>query len=215
MNDTTRKPPKIVGDYEIHLTGQGRQFKNDFMEKFGRCHGLTPLFVYVPVVAYCLYLALTDTAQGVGSVLTWTAAGVFVWTLTEYWLHRKLFHWKKWPQFHYFIHGIHHVYPNDRGRMVMPPGASASFAVPFWFIFYFACGYAIALPFFAGFVIGYLWYDMTHYWTHVGKARSAWGKLIRKQHMLHHFNTPEHNFGVTSPAWDMVFGTYKPEKDKG
>lgn len=212
MNDTTRRP-KTVGDYEIHLTGQGRQFNNDFLEKFGRCHGFTPLFVYVPVVAYCLYLALTDTTASVGSIVGFVAAGVALWSVSEYWLHRFLFHYKRWPALHFFIHGIHHVYPNDRGRMVMPPGASAILAFPFWFGFYYAFGYAVALPFFAGFVSGYLWYDMTHYWTHVGKASSNWGKMIRKQHMLHHFNTPEHNYGVTSPLWDMVFGTYKPEKD--
>jgi sterol desaturase/sphingolipid hydroxylase (fatty acid hydroxylase superfamily) len=29
--------------------------------------------------------------------------------------------------------------------------------------------------------------------------------------MLHHFKTPDQRFGVSSPVWDFVFGTYPAE----
>jgi len=214
MNDVTKpQKPKMVGGFEVYTKGQGRQFQNDFLERFGRCHGLTPLFIYVPLMAYLFYYAAAEMALGAGAIIGLTLGGILFWSLTEYWLHRTLFHWKRFKGFHYFIHGIHHMYPNDLGRVVMPPGASGVFAVAFWFIFLGVLGKATAVPFFAGFVIGYLWYDMTHFWTHVAKPKTAWGKLLRKHHMVHHFSEPDMRFGVSTPFWDMVFGTYPKEQN--
>ena len=48
---------------------------------------------------------------------------------------------------------------------------------------------------------------MTHWWTHVGKARTRWGKYLRRHHMLHHFKDHDLYFGVSTPLWDFVFGT--------
>jgi hypothetical protein len=51
-------------------------------------------------------------------------AGIAIWTLTEYWLHRLVFHWQpKFPggdRLHFIIHGVHHDHPNDAMRLVMP-----------------------------------------------------------------------------------------------
>ena len=96
-------------------------------------------------------------------------AGLLLWTLTEYWLHRKVFHWEPDHPFgrrmHFIIHGVHHDHPNDRLRLVMPPGASIPLAL---------CSSAFLtdlrarprLPAFAGFLAGYLIYDYTHYYLH-------------------------------------------------
>jgi sterol desaturase/sphingolipid hydroxylase (fatty acid hydroxylase superfamily) len=209
------KAPQVVGGYEIHLAGEGRQFKSDFLEQFGRTHPLIPLAVYVPAILACWLLAASSTAATAASIALWTVAGLAFWTFAEYWLHRFLFHWQRFPKLHYFIHGIHHVYPNDLNRVVMPPGASLSMAAPLFLVAYYGLGEATGLPFFAGFAGGYLWYDMTHYWTHVAKPRSTWGKLLRRQHMLHHFKTPDQRFGVSTPLWDLVFGTYGEFKKGG
>lgn len=200
---------KRVGKYEIHRNGRGRQFRNDRLEALSHCHPLAPLYVYVPVALGALYLGVTDTTLGVGALAAWFLAGLAIWSLSEYLLHRFAFHFDKSPKLHYFIHGIHHQYPNDHGRLVMPPTASGGLAVAFWFIFQAAAGYATALPAFAGFVVGYLWYDMTHYWTHIAKPTSRWGRMLRRHHMQHHFATPHLRFGVSTPLWDVVFGTYK------
>ena len=60
---------------------------------------------------------------------------------------------------------------------------------------------------FAGFIIGYVCYDMIHYATHHLPMR--WGplKAIKRYHMLHHYKTPNERFGVSTPGWDVVFGT--------
>ena len=71
------------------------------------------------------------------------AVGIAVWTLSEYWLHRLLFHWQpKIPggdRIHFIMHGVHHDHPNDPMRLVMPPAVSipmsAVFAGAFYLIF--------------------------------------------------------------------------------
>lgn len=193
--------------HEIDVRGKGRQFKSDFLEKFSSCHGLVPLFLYSPVVIVASVLALTSHHIGVGPFLGLFAGGLFFWTLFEYWMHREFFHWQKFPKMHFFLHGIHHIYPNDKGRQVMPPGASLVVAIPMYFVFAGLFGTGLGLAGYAGFVAGYVWYDTTHFWTHVGKAKSRWGKFLKRHHMRHHFESHDLRFGVSTPIWDFVFGT--------
>jgi sterol desaturase/sphingolipid hydroxylase (fatty acid hydroxylase superfamily) len=62
-------------------------------------------------------------------------------------------------------------------------------------------------PLFAGFMLGYLAYDLIHYATHHFTMRSGAAKYLKRYHMQHHHKTPEQRFGVSSPLWDAVFGT--------
>ena len=58
--------------------------------------------------------------------------GVLVWTLLEYIIHRYVFHYEPksrlGKQFHFIVHGVHHDYPNDARRLVMPPSISLPLA---------------------------------------------------------------------------------------
>jgi sterol desaturase/sphingolipid hydroxylase (fatty acid hydroxylase superfamily) len=186
-------------------------FENDFLEKFSRIHPATPFVVYVPVILATLYRTWTrqvPVLTAVGLVV----GGIFVWTLTEYVLHRYVFHWYKdtpWGRrVHFLLHGVHHDYPNDGDRLVMPLLTSAPLAVLFYALFYFALGGArLAEPFYAGFAVGYLTYDGTHYAVHHFKQTSRIGKYIKRHHMLHHHADHDGGFGVSTPLWDVVFGT--------
>ena len=62
-------------------------------------------------------------------------------------------------------------------------------------------------PFYAGFAVGYLAYDGTHYAVHHFKQTSRIGKFLKRHHMLHHHADHDGGFGVSSPLWDYVFGT--------
>jgi sterol desaturase/sphingolipid hydroxylase (fatty acid hydroxylase superfamily) len=138
-------------------------------------------------------------------------AGLFLWTLAEYWLHRKLFHWEPdhpiGSRMHFIIHGVHHDHPNDKMRLVMPPGASIPLALLFFGAFWLIFGSPTAYPIFAGFLVGYLTYDYMHYYLHHFVPKSALGKRLREQHMRHHFQDHRYGYGVSSPIWDVVFGT--------
>jgi sterol desaturase/sphingolipid hydroxylase (fatty acid hydroxylase superfamily) len=108
---------------------------------------------------------------------------------------------------HFIIHGVHHDHPNDKMRLVMPPAVSIPLAGLFFLGFSLLFGAPAAYPIFAGLIAGYLLYDYTHYYLHHFVPRSDLGKRLREQHMRHHFQDHRFGYGVSSPLWDVVFGT--------
>ena len=94
----------------------------------------------------------------------------------------------------------------------MPPTVTAIIALLLWFPLKAALGPHLHYPFFAGLVAGYVWYDLTHYYLHHAVPRTAVGKWMRKYHLVHHFQTPGVRYGITSPLWDHVFGTYPSDR---
>lgn len=184
-------------------------FENAFVDAFSRVPWFIVPIIYVPMA---IALVAHGLAVGVGVAPTvgLLVVGFVIWSFSEYWLHRTLFHWvpnASWgPRFHFFLHGVHHDYVNDHLRLVMPPAASLALGAAF-FAFYYAVLGPLAFPLFAGKVVGYLGYDMTHYYVHHGKPQSTWMKRLRAHHMNHHHNKDGRKFGVSSMVWDRVFGT--------
>jgi dihydroceramide fatty acyl 2-hydroxylase len=185
-------------------------FENRFIDFFSRVHPSIPAIVFGPVVAVCVWAGF-DGGYGPLPVLGLILAGLAIWTLTEYWLHRLLFHWQ--PSFrhgdrlHFVIHGVHHDHPNDPLRLVMPPAVSIPLAALFFWAFTLIFGTPAAYPLFAGFILGYLAYDYTHFYLHHHTPKTELGKRLREQHMRHHFQDHRFGFGVSSPLWDAVFRT--------
>ncbi len=110
-------------------------FENRFLDFFSRIHPAVPALVFVPVIALLVWLG-ADDGQGALEIVLLLAGGVALWTLAEYWLHRKFFHWEPdnaiGRRMHFIIHGVHHDHPNDKLRLVMPPGASIPLAALFF-----------------------------------------------------------------------------------
>jgi sterol desaturase/sphingolipid hydroxylase (fatty acid hydroxylase superfamily) len=185
-------------------------FKSRFLDFFSRIHPAVPALIYGPAIVALIVLGAREGLSGLEIVLL-VLAGLLLWTLSEYWLHRKVFHWDPdhpiGHRLHFIIHGVHHDHPNDRMRLVMPPGASIPLAALFFGLFWLIFGLPTALPLFAGFLIGYLMYDYTHYYLHHVVPKSKLGKRLREQHMRHHFQDHRYGFGVSSPLWDAVFRT--------
>lgn len=99
----------------------------------------------------------------------------------------------------------------------MPPVVSIPMAAIFYGLFSLIIGnllhrYSRLNPVMAGFLIGYLCYDLTHYATHHLPMRNGYAKMVKRHHMRHHYKSPEALFGVSSPLWDIVFGTHIPER---
>jgi sterol desaturase/sphingolipid hydroxylase (fatty acid hydroxylase superfamily) len=185
-------------------------FKSRFLDFFSRIHPSVPALIYLPIIAALIVFGARE-GQGALEIVGLVAAGLFIWTLSEYWLHRKVFHWDPdhpiGHRLHFIIHGVHHDHPNDRMRLVMPPGASIPLAALFFAVFSLIFGIPTALPMFAGFLLGYLAYDYTHYYLHHVVPKSTFGKKLREQHMRHHFQDHRYGFGVSTPLWDAVFRT--------
>jgi sterol desaturase/sphingolipid hydroxylase (fatty acid hydroxylase superfamily) len=208
---TTAQPKSKWGE-RIPGTQTCRMFDSDFLEKLSRIHPATPFVVWGPVLAYTLYRSYArhdlDFAQTLGLFF----GGVIFWTLTEYFLHRYVFHWTNdsavGRRIHFMLHGVHHDFPSDKDRLVMPLLTSTPLALVFYVLFYVALGgVRLAEPWFVGFGIGYLCYDGTHYAVHHFKQTSRIGRFLKRHHMLHHHADHDGGFGVSSPFWDIVFRT--------
>ena len=186
-----------------------RMFKSDFFEAFSKIHWTVPLFIYVPVIGYLFYLAIFDYKIPVLGIIGLIVAGLFIWTITEYLLHRFIFHFHTSSDFGkritFMFHGVHHDYPNDTKRLVMPPSVSIPLATGFFFLFKVILGDIFLAPFFIGFIGGYLFYDISHYAIHHFNMHSKFWLVIKNHHMRHHYQNPEHGFGVSSPLWDIIF----------
>jgi sterol desaturase/sphingolipid hydroxylase (fatty acid hydroxylase superfamily) len=107
----------------------------------------------------------------------------------------------------FMIHGLHHDDPGDPSRLVLPPVATGIGAVVFYTAFRLVVGPVWAEPLFAFFAVGYLLYDYIHWASHRLALGTAVGRALKRNHMLHHYATPDARWGVSSPVWDYVFGT--------
>ncbi len=188
-----------------------RMFDNDFLEAFSRVHYTVPIIIYLPVIVYLFYLSIAVYDMAILTILGLFISGILFWSLTEYLLHRFVFHFPAKTEFgkkiHFIFHGVHHDYPSDSKRLVMPPSVSIPLAVVFYFVFLFIFGQDLMLPFFAGFILGYLFYDITHYAIHHFNMHSKFWLAIKNHHMLHHFQDEYKGYGVSTPFWDVIFRT--------
>jgi sterol desaturase/sphingolipid hydroxylase (fatty acid hydroxylase superfamily) len=184
-------------------------FRRPWLDRLTRVHPAVPVLIYAPVIV--ALLATGIERLGALEALGLAVGGYTVWTLTEYWLHRVVFHYEPdegvGAKLHWMIHGVHHDHPNDPMRLVMPPSASIPLAAGFYALFWLALGADSATAFGAGFLAGYLAYDMIHYYLHHRRPQSRIGRRLRELHMRHHFQDDERGFGVSAPYWDHVFGT--------
>jgi dihydroceramide fatty acyl 2-hydroxylase len=191
-------------------------FESRFIDLFSRTHWSVVPIIYVPAVVACCYVGVKHGGFGWLAALASVALGGLAWTLAEYWLHRVLFHWQPAGVFgermHFILHGVHHKWPRDKYRLVMPTAVSISLFWLFLGLWVATLG-RFAYTFHAGFVCGYIFYDLSHYYMHHGRPRYEWLRNLRKHHMVHHSPKLEHEkkFGVSTTLWDHAFGTYAEE----
>jgi dihydroceramide fatty acyl 2-hydroxylase len=186
-------------------------FESELLERFSRINPITVFVVWVPVVIGTLIRSASRRELAAPSIVGLFFAGVLMWTLCEYVLHRWVFHWMedspRGRRIHFLLHGVHHDYPNDKDRLVMPLGFSIPLGLLFYAAFYGLFGTYVAEPLFAGLVLGYLIYDGSHYAIHHFKPGTRVGRFVKRHHMLHHHMDHDGGFGVSSPLWDVVFRT--------
>ncbi|TDQ06349.1 sterol desaturase family protein [Pedobacter metabolipauper] len=186
-----------------------RMFKSPLLEALSKVHYFIPLVVYIPVISYFCFESVQE--NGFVPFFGYLLLGLFFWTLTEYILHRFIFHF--YPssaigkRIHFIFHGVHHDYPNDAKRLVMPPSASVPLAIAFYYLFKWLLAPLMLNGFFAGFMLGYLFYDITHYMLHHAQFKNEFWRKLKQQHMLHHYDDATKKYGVTSDFWDKIFRT--------
>jgi sterol desaturase/sphingolipid hydroxylase (fatty acid hydroxylase superfamily) len=194
---------------------QGRIFNNSFLESLTKSNpGMTVTF-YTSLIFLFLFLSFEYTTRTIYEIGAFYLLGLISWTLIEYFLHRFVFHiddyFPMMKRFHYIVHGVHHENPRDRERLFMPPvpGAIIAFTLfSFWYIFLQFDAFA----FMSGLANGYLIYSYIHFSVHTKPVYHPLRKLW-KYHALHHFKYNDKAYGVSSPLWDVVFGTMPPERN--
>jgi sterol desaturase/sphingolipid hydroxylase (fatty acid hydroxylase superfamily) len=136
--------------------------------------------------------------------------GIGSWTLAEYLLHRFLGHDRRtWPNPFADEHTRHH----GEGNYFAPTWKKAIIsvvAVPaVTAVAALALGLALGAVYGVSFVGMYVTYEIIHRRAHTHRGHGAYGRYLRRHHFHHHFGDTRTNHGVSSPIWDVVFGTWQ------
>ena len=162
-------------------------------------------FVVYPMLIGVLGTVSLERAKAAAAA-RWFAevlAGLLLWTLLEYVLHRWVLH--RMPPVRR-LHALHHAHPG------------ALIGTPTWLsaALFMLVGAALALEvsmqtaggLVVGLMSGYLVYALVHDAVHHRAARpGSWLHGAKLRHARHHRPPSTTDFGVTSGLWDRVFGT--------
>jgi dihydroceramide fatty acyl 2-hydroxylase len=202
MSDGTAKRTDV-------LRASPPMFESRVLDALSRVHPIVPVLIFVPGIVVLEAWGLSKVSVLLSLALL--IAGYALWTLFEYWLHRIVFHFEPeegiGARLHWIIHGVHHDHPNDPMRLVMPPSVSIPLGAAVFGLLYLIFGQDYAPGIGAGFFLGYLVYDMMHYYLHHFRPRGRLGRMLRERHMRHHFQDDTRGFGISAPYWDEIFGT--------
>jgi sterol desaturase/sphingolipid hydroxylase (fatty acid hydroxylase superfamily) len=201
---------------------QPKLFSNIVIEKLTYTSPAIIILMYA-IVSFILirhFIHLSPQAT-LGFIISWYGVGLASWTLGEYILHRFLYHDHKDASYHkghnYLFHGIHHTYPADTKRIILPAIPSLGIASVlfgfFYGLFWLITGSgSLAFVFAPGFINGYVAYMLVHFTVHKVPSPKRFNFWWR-HHNIHHYQHHDRAFGVTTPLWDIVFRTM-PEKGR-
>ncbi|XP_022724147.1 dihydroceramide fatty acyl 2-hydroxylase FAH2-like isoform X2 [Durio zibethinus] len=192
-----------------------RFFESDFLEFFTRTVWWVIPTIWLPGACYCISMSISN-GHTLPQIALMVPFGMFVWTFLEYCSHRFVFHIETksyWGNtIHYLLHGCHHKHPMDGLRLVIPPAEFAALCIPFWYLYKLLFTPSASPAFFGGGLIGYVIYDVTHYYVHHGQPTKQVIKSFKKYHLNHHFRIQNKGFGITTAFWDRVFGSIPQTK---
>lgn len=185
-----------------------RLFRNAWLEKLTVVSPVAFGVIWGMFLPFLVWMGWGTVS--VAAAFSLVVAGLWLWTLFEYAMHRFLFHlrlkWKPLQAFTFIMHGNHHASPNDRLRNMMPPIVSVPIAAAVWY----ACVSMVGPGgdwLFLGFISGYVVYDFTHFACHQWPMRGRMARAIKQHHMRHHHISEHGNYAITTPLWDRLFGT--------
>ncbi len=199
----------------IKTKGQAKLFENPILEYFTKSTLLGSTLSSIVISAICIWIGIWLGAEhSVKQVTIWFMGGFFTWSLFEYILHRYLFHVSEtafWGarRLQYVLHGVHHEYPNDAQRTLLPTLPKIIITIPFFAFYYLIFGKSGAF-FASGFLMGYYVYSLIHFSIHRFKAPKLLKPLWEHHHRHHHLDD-ENAYGVSSTLWDHIFNTMPPK----
>ena len=178
---------------------------------------LVPFYFYAAVVLL-LAAAARGSEPSRSAIFILFLFGFLSWGLVEYVLHRFVFHLDAASMFgrnfFYAAHLTHHENPKATDYLFANLQISLPIASAYWLVAWAALGtWRVASYLVIGLVAGYFCYESLHFLAHHGRSRLPLLRYLKKYHLLHHYRTPDLRFGVTSPVFDLLFGTFRPVRD--
>lgn len=175
---------------------------------------LAPFFFYGAMVL-SLTVALRGNGPSTGTIFILLLCGFLSWGFLEYFLHRFIFHVDAASLFGgklvYSSHLTHHENPKSTEYLVANLQTSLPIATAYWLVMWLILGtWQGASYLLIGLLVGYVCYESLHFLAHHGRSQVPLFRYLKKYHLLHHYRTPDQRFGVTSPVFDLLFGTFRP-----
>ncbi len=156
--------------------------------------------------------------------LLWFSLGSATWIASEYAIHRFVGHGplraapKGWgrlaPSGIAAAFNVEHVAHHTNTSYFAPTthklGAAAATIPTVTALMTPFVGLRRAASFGVGFSAMYGTYEFLHRRIHTHPPKNAYGRWLRRHHLLHHHKSPRMNHGVTTDLLDRVFGTLTP-----
>jgi len=175
-----------------------------------------PFLVYIPLVAAMAAWSATHGDREPGHLTLLGFLGLAAWTLLEWVAHRAM-HVNTGigviSRLQESAHLRHHREPHDLEHSVVRLRASLLITLLLFGAAWLALGEVDqAIVVLCGLLIGYLFYEFVHLSAHAPRPPPGL-RSLQRMHLRHHFGGSDRAFGVTSPIWDWVFGTYRQRSE--
>ncbi|MCL6632799.1 MAG: sterol desaturase family protein [Alicyclobacillus herbarius] len=139
------------------------------------------------------------------------AGGIVLFYFIEYITHRFVLHGilKLILPKAYEGHVVHHQQPTELKYMLTPNVYNLPGYIVYWGIAYLITrSVLVTAGLITGTSLAQLYYEWAHFVSHRPIVpKTAWGRWMKKFHLLHHYKNENYWFGVTNPSLDIVMGT--------
>lgn len=200
--------------------------KRDFNHKRDFSNNVKVLIPFLCLFLCMSWLSSPSAYDFAFNMSVYFSSGVAIfWTAIEYYFHRIVLHGELNldPNAEadpdqlariFSAHTHHHVFMNQRFRIVLP--LKESYLQQGGSGFLLSClvlPQAVVWPLFFGFLAGSVFYDAVHLSCHFDDVLPKWVTSTRwfedrkSAHMRHHYRDNSKEFGVTAGIWDWVMGT--------
>ncbi len=196
---------------------RAKQTRRERNQQVDRFQLYKPFIFYTAVLSFMQFAVVRSNESSLASAAALFVAGLLTWGLYEYATHRWVLH--REPKAEGFnlpgnlTHLRHHADPNSLQRLNVQLSESIPVCVVYVLLAWALTGsWQAATHLFTGLIAGYFFYEYLDFQAHHGTSRGRLTRYFRKYHLQHHHYDATVRYGVTSPLFDYLFGTFHIEK---
>lgn len=164
-------------------------------------HLVEVLVSYGMGTVFLVYMCLFQFEMGFLSWLYYAVFGSIIYTFLEYWFHRIILH-----EILDMAHNNHHKWPRNLRIIATPILPVHIYDCVTVVVFVYMLGRPAAYAINCGISVGQIIMDVVHVAFH-SHYRPWFLESARSYHLHHHFTPNNVAHGLTTPFWDMIFGT--------